>query len=86
MVVDRDGDGDLNGPDAGPSRGCRMCTLSCANDNDCPAGSRCIDESGGVCIYACVDPRDCAPFGAGYTCVARDLRGSGGQALVCRVP
>ena len=63
-----------------------MCTLSCDSNVNCPSGTSCIDEAGGICAVDCRAPSDCTLFGAPYTCDARGLKGSDGSALVCRAP
>ena len=63
-----------------------LCTIPCANDAQCPAGTACIDDSGGICAVLCTVVRSCAEFGSSYTCQNRDHKGSGGDVPVCRVP
>jgi hypothetical protein len=62
-----------------------MCTIPCASDGDCPAGSFCIAEEGGVCVVACSTDADCAGFGRGFAC-DQEGRQTGGEASICRVP
>jgi hypothetical protein len=57
-----------------------MCTVNCADHDDCPSGSKCIKKEGGVCLPACEVPGDCR---GGYTCKAKDNQFTGGQSLVC---
>ena len=62
-----------------------MCTFACSTDADCPIGTSCIDDEGGICAVNCVQPADCSGFGRGFTCDSRDRKGPGGKALICRV-
>ena len=62
------------------------CTVPCVNDSQCPANTACIDDHGGICAFACRTNDDCAPFGRGFVCDARDRHGAAGGTLVCRVP
>jgi hypothetical protein len=63
-----------------------MCTLTCASNANCPDGTSCIDDAGGICAVNCRLPGDCALFGAPYACDSKGLKGADGSALVCRVP
>ena len=49
-----------------------FCTIrSCRSNVDCPEGTVCVQNEGGVCLFPCGSPRDCtATFlgRAGYTC------------------
>jgi len=56
------------------------CTVSCDYDEECPAGTWCIDTEGGVCLLACVVPGDCR---VGYSCSNENRRGVSGDAFVC---
>ncbi len=56
------------------------CTVDCAHDEDCPAGSHCIDTAGGVCLLSCESDHDCR---SGYACRDRDRQGHPGEAPVC---
>ncbi len=62
-----------------------MCTAPCDSDANCPRGSECVDDAGGVCAVACLDARDCSDFGRGYTCTSVGRKGASGDTLVCRV-
>lgn len=63
-----------------------MCTVRCNTQQDCPAGTACVDEKEKICSVTCVNNADCAAFGRGFVCDARSRVGSAGSALVCRVP
>ena len=52
---------------------------------NCPSGSVCIDEEGGVCVVTCSVDADCAGFGRGFACDSEG-RFNGGEAPICRVP
>jgi hypothetical protein len=56
------------------------CTLPCNVDDDCPAGTYCINHDDGVCLLACEVPADCRD---GYSCRGEENRGTGGDSLVC---
>src|SRR6185295_2705235 len=45
-----------------------LCTLPCAGNADCPAGSVCVAEQGGTCVVSCRTSADCAAFGRGFAC------------------
>ncbi|MCC6746886.1 MAG: hypothetical protein IT371_04460 [Deltaproteobacteria bacterium] len=58
-----------------------MCSIYCAaGDQACPAGSVCVNKSGGLCLPACASPADCR---GGYTCKGKKRMFAGGEALVC---
>src|SRR5690349_21515312 len=57
------------------------CSFHCDSDEDCPGGTSCIDDDGGVCLLACELPEDCPDR---YNCEGRENRGHGGDSLVCR--
>lgn len=59
-----------------------FCTLSCDDDDDCPADTACADTEGGVCLFTCDDVPDCFFLGTGWTCQARDGRPDG-EVRVC---
>lgn len=61
------------------------CAKSCASDADCPAGSRCADVLGGVCLQECASTDECRSDD-GYECVERPSRGAAGTATVCATP
>jgi len=60
-----------------------LCTVSCDDDAACPGDARCIADQGGVCLFECSTPADCAFLGAGWTCSLVDGKPSG-QVMVCR--
>jgi hypothetical protein len=60
-----------------------MCTIACQDDLDCPAGSACVDDQGGICAVLCAGT-DCSAFGPGWRCTDRDRRGTDGKIDVCR--
>src|SRR5262245_5629675 len=64
----------------------RMCTLRCDDDGDCPIGSACIDDAGGICAVTCDSHAYCDPFGAPWVCDDRGRRGASGSVAVCRIP
>lgn len=82
--TDRDCDDRCLGPSSDFPAG--FCTLTCANDDDCPGDTACVDEEGtGVCLYLCQTDPGCAFLGNGYTCQERDARvESLPPAKVCR--
>jgi hypothetical protein len=57
-----------------------LCTLSCGYHEDCPLGSRCINDKGGICMVECSADADCR---GGYKCKDADNR-EGGKSLVCK--
>jgi len=63
-----------------------LCTISCADDTQCPVGTACIEKEGGICAVLCTAVRTCSDFGPRYVCRGHDRRGSLLQADVCRAP
>jgi hypothetical protein len=59
-----------------------FCTLSCTTNGDCPSDADCIDGEGGICLFHCLENRDCAFLGAGWTCQDTRLL-EGGNTRVC---
>ena len=60
------------------------CSVTCLNDKDCPGGSVCISQNGGICMATCSGaPADCDPYGAGFSCNRETRQGGSGGALVC---
>ena len=62
-----------------------MCTGRCSTDRDCPNGTSCVTNDGGVCAVTCGATSECAGFGRAYLCKAEN-RTSGGSINVCRLP
>ena len=58
-----------------------FCTIACDSDAACGDNAHCINESGGVCAFACATNGDCTFLGTGYTCQMVD--GIGGKVSVC---
>lgn len=58
-----------------------FCSRACSTDNDCPADTFCMSESGGVCMFAC-PTFDCARLGPGWECRS-ESRQNGGDVNVC---
>lgn len=56
------------------------CTVSCLDDGDCPGGTLCVDEEGGICLLRCDLTSECR---LGYICDTQDRRGAPGEVLVC---
>ena len=48
--------------------------MSCESTGDCPADASCIDVEAGVCLFDCIDDRECEFLGAGWHCVGFSLR------------
>lgn len=61
-----------------------FCTIHCELDADCPDGTACIEEEGGVCAFICFADPGCDFLGNGYLCKERDARGGITKRLVCR--
>src|SRR5262245_14044524 len=68
-------------PDAVCQTGARFpggyCTIGCDTNEDCPGGSVCTEEEGGVCLLSCTSDGECRS-GEGYACVMVEARGAGG--------
>ena len=45
-----------------------FCSLSCDDDDDCPATSACVDVEAGVCLFTCELASDCEFLGPGWSC------------------
>lgn len=56
------------------------CTVDCRDDRDCPGGTYCVNEDGGICLLHCGGSYDCR---AGYNCKSRDRHGEPGDVHVC---
>jgi hypothetical protein len=65
----------------GPGYPGGFCSQSCSTDADCPDGTVCAAQSGGVCLFTC-PPMECARLGGGWQCNQHDLAG-GGKENVC---
>lgn len=61
-----------------------FCTTVCDNDTSCSTDARCIEESGGVCAFACTADENCQFLGTTFTCQAFDSHGGGTKVMVCR--
>ena len=62
-----------------------ICTLSCNRSDECPRDADCVDREGGVCLYQCVDDRDCTFLGPNWTCHEDNLReDQNTKVRVCR--
>ena len=60
-----------------------FCTVLCDTDANCPDGTRCIDEQGGVCAFSCAADPSCTFLGDGYTCKMVDSHGGGAKVNAC---
>jgi hypothetical protein len=61
-----------------------FCTVACDTDPNCLSDAHCVDENGGVCMFACAINSDCRFLGAGYTCQMETARGgTGAMVMVC---
>ena len=60
-----------------------FCTELCDSDANCPDGTVCIDEDGGICAFTCAADPDCTFLGM-YKCVQRDSHGGGAKVNTCR--
>ncbi len=63
-----------------------LCTRHCTSDDECPPTAVCVARSGGVCLYACRDGRDCDLLESGgevgWTCDPVEAQ-TGGSVLAC---
>jgi hypothetical protein len=59
------------------------CTVTCSSDNDCPGGSACINDNGGICVATCQLPADCHAYGPAYQCSRQTSQGGDVAPLVC---
>lgn len=63
-----------------------FCTLDCLSDSECPSDTACVAAEGGVCLFLCMDARDCefltSSAGEAWTCAQKDTL-AGGMAFVC---
>jgi hypothetical protein len=60
-----------------------FCTLACDSDGDCPDGSTCVAEDGGICLFTCSGDPSCSFLGTGWSCVEREGQPEG-TVRVCR--
>jgi hypothetical protein len=58
-----------------------FCTLNCDDSDDCPGTSVCTDVADGVCLFACLEPEDCAFLGEPWQCQTRPLRPDGDRGV-----
>jgi len=64
-----------------------ICTFHCANNGDCPSGSVCTEDAGGICALSCIATADCIQiYGRDYACDLHKQHGAPDNALVCRKP
>src|SRR6187397_2026943 len=56
-----------------------FCSLSCADDDDCPSNSRCVADDGGVCLFVCGDDIDCEFLGVDWGCSTRAANDGAGE-------
>jgi hypothetical protein len=59
-----------------------FCTLHCTSDSNCPHGTVCMANAGGICMFPCGSALDCTFLGTPWTCKSKD-RISGGENTVC---
>lgn len=52
-----------------------FCSVSCEASADCPADASCADLEAGVCLFDCLDDRECEFLGLDWRCVDVALRG-----------
>jgi hypothetical protein len=60
-----------------------FCTVSCDADNDCSVRAACVEDSGGTCLFTCLDDFECGYLGAGWLCVSVPRKAQG-TVKVCR--
>lgn len=64
-----------------------MCSFHCTSSAQCPGGTVCTEDSGGVCALSCQNTAQCQSlYGARYVCDAHMQHGTPGTAFVCRTP
>jgi hypothetical protein len=51
-----------------------FCSVSCEATADCPSDASCADVEAGVCLFDCLDDRDCEFLGPGWRCLEVALR------------
>jgi hypothetical protein len=61
-----------------------FCSVDCGGSSDCPSDAECIDKSGGVCLFGCLDDNDCDFLGPNWICRTENLRADQNrQVKVC---
>lgn len=63
-----------------------LCTKTCGNQGECPAGTACVesDGSGGVCLFRCESAEQCRQeVGDGYECDCKSDVTTGEDVDVC---
>ena len=61
-----------------------LCSIACNGDDDCPSDARCVDIEGGVCLFRCGEPQDCAELlGVGWECQGVDPLIGEDEVQVC---
>lgn len=63
-----------------------ICSARCTSDAQCPGGTACVDDLGGICAVLCSGANSCSGFGRGFQCDSENRRGAPGEVTVCRVP
>jgi len=58
------------------------CAEGCDSDEDCPEGSQCTEEEGGVCVVTCASDAECRSE-EGYACMELEARGAAGTVMGC---
>lgn len=57
------------------------CAASCDSTADCPDGSVCVEQQGGICVVDCSECRG----DDGYSCQDLPARGAGGTVRGCGI-
>ncbi len=61
-----------------------FCSVTCANEGDCPSDTDCVDQEGGVCLFSCDSTADCDFLGPSWICREENLRSDPNQKVgVC---
>ena len=60
-----------------------FCSISCDDDNGCPADTDCVEKQGGVCLFTCAVNGDCTFLGQGYLCKPTMAHGTQDMVKVC---
>jgi hypothetical protein len=61
-----------------------FCSITCDAASQCPSGTTCTSDQGGVCLFTCTADADCTFLGAGWTCKQVALQAGGGPVMACR--